>query len=102
KSLRGELAPDVVVAHSGLASSIFLRELFPRAGMLGYYEYFYRARGSDLDFRPDFAPSEAEVLRTRTRNAMILLDLEYCDAGYCATGFQRGLFPQAYRPKLRV
>jgi hypothetical protein len=41
-------------------------------------------------------------LRARARNAMLLLDLDNCDAGYCPTVWQRDRFPAAYQPKLRV
>jgi glycosyltransferase involved in cell wall biosynthesis len=33
---------------------------------------------------------------------MILLDLEYCAAGYSPTRYQHALMPAAYQPKLRV
>ena len=69
---------------------------------LNYFEYFYQARHSDLDFRPDFPPTELDRLRARARNAMLLLDLENCDAGYSPTYWQRSRFPQEFTPKLEV
>jgi glycosyltransferase involved in cell wall biosynthesis len=33
---------------------------------------------------------------------MLLLDLEFCRRGYSPTHYQRGLFPEAYRPKIDV
>jgi glycosyltransferase involved in cell wall biosynthesis len=33
---------------------------------------------------------------------MILLDLDYCQAGYTPTHFQHSLFPDSYRAKIRV
>jgi glycosyltransferase involved in cell wall biosynthesis len=69
---------------------------------VNYFEYFYRAHDSDLDFRPDFPPTEADRLRSPARNAMILLDLEYCAAGYAPTEYQHSLMPAAYRDKVRV
>jgi Ca2+-binding RTX toxin-like protein/glycosyltransferase involved in cell wall biosynthesis len=100
--LRDELRPDLIVGHSGFGSTLFLPELFPETPIVGYFEYFYRPHDSDLDFRPDFPPFPEDVLRARARNAMIMLDLENCAAGYTPTEFQRGLFPAAYAPKLRV
>jgi glycosyltransferase involved in cell wall biosynthesis len=100
--LRGELSPDLVVGHSGFGSTLFLPELWPDAPLLGYFEYFYRPHGSDLDFRPDLPPLPEDVLRSRARNAMIMLDLEQCRAGYSPTHYQRSLFPDTYRPKIRV
>jgi glycosyltransferase involved in cell wall biosynthesis len=98
---RRDLRPDVVVGHSGFGSTVFLRELYD-CPVVNYFEYFYRSRDSDIDFRPDVRPSPEQRLRARVRNAMILLDLENCDAGYSPTEFQRGCFPAEYRPKIRV
>ncbi len=100
--LRDQLRPDLIVGHSGFGSTLFLPELFPETPIVGYFEYFYRPHDSDLDFRPDFPPFPEDVLRARARNAMIMLDLENCAAGYTPTEFQRELFPAAYAPKLRV
>ncbi len=99
---RPDIRPDLVVGHSGFGSTLFLRELYPDTPLLNYFEYFYHPRNSDLDFRPEWPPPPQDRLRAYTRNAMILLDLEYCAAGYTPTRFQHGLFPQVYRPKIEV
>jgi len=97
----GELKPDLIVAHSGFGSTLFLRELYD-CPIINYFEYFYHAHGSDLDFRPQFPPREQDVLRSYARNAMILLDLDNCDTGYCPTHYQRSLFPDNFADKLQV
>ena len=94
--------PNLIVGHSGWGSTLFLRELFPDAPVINYFEYFYRPRDSDLDFRPDVPVAEIDRLRSPARNAMILLDMEYCAAGYSPTRYQHGLMPEPYKPKLRV
>jgi glycosyltransferase involved in cell wall biosynthesis len=96
------LRPDLIVGHSGFGSTLFLPELFPAAPMINYFEYFYHPHNSDMDFRPEWPVLEEDVLRARTRNAMILLDMEYCRAGYSPTEYQASLLPPAYRPKVRV
>jgi glycosyltransferase involved in cell wall biosynthesis len=93
--------PDVVVGHSGLTSTLFLRNLF-ECPTINYFEYFYRRCGGDIDFRPEYPAGEMDYLRAQARNATILLDLENCDAGWCATEWQRSLFPSAFRSKLEV
>ena len=95
------LKPNVIVGHSGFGSTVFLQELY-RCPIVSYFEYFYRAHDSDLDFRPDAPPKELDTLRSHTRNAMILLDLEACVAGYTPTRWQSGLLPDAYASKVRV
>jgi glycosyltransferase involved in cell wall biosynthesis len=96
------LKPDLVVGHSGFGSTLLLRELWPETPVINYFEYFYRPRESDIDFRSDRPVAARDRLRSRLRNAMILLDLEYCAAGYSPTEFQHSLMPEAYRAKVRV
>jgi glycosyltransferase involved in cell wall biosynthesis len=98
---RPDVRPDLVVAHSGFGSTLFLRELY-RCPIVNYFEYFYRATDSDMDFRPDFPSTELNRLRAYARNAMILLDLNNCDVGYSPTRWQRDCFPPLYHDKLRV
>jgi len=78
-----------------------LRELYD-CPVVNYFEYYYRTVGADMDYRPDFPYPAINRLRAHARNANILLDLENCDAGYNPTRWQRNLFPDTYRPKLRV
>lgn len=98
---RARLRPDLIVGHSGFGSTVFLRELYP-APIVSYFEYYYRARDSDMDFRPEFPPAEIDYLRAHARNAMILLDLEACTGGYSPTRWQRSLFPPIWQPKIEV
>ena len=98
---RPDIRPDLVVGHSGFGSTIFLRELYP-CPIINYFEYFYRTKKSDMDFRPDFPCEEIDNLRARARNAMLLLDLENCDLGYSPTSWQRDRLPAAFREKVRV
>jgi len=95
------LQPDLIVGHSGFGSTVFLQELYP-CPIINYFEYFYRPHGSDMDFRTEFPPSELDYLRSRMRNAMILLDLEACVAGYTPTQWQWSLLPPAWAPKVEV
>jgi glycosyltransferase involved in cell wall biosynthesis len=96
-----EVKPDLVVGHSGFGSTLFLADLYD-CPIINYFEYYYRGRNSDMDFRPEFATSELDVLRARTRNAMILCDLQNCAAGYSPTEWQRSLFPKEYQYKIRA
>jgi glycosyltransferase involved in cell wall biosynthesis len=98
---RPDLRPDLVVGHSGFVSTLFLRELYD-CPVINYFEYFYRTRGSDFDFRHDLPPCEPlHALRARARNAMLLLDLENCNEGYTPTRWQLEQLPARYQEKLR-
>ena len=57
-----------------------------------------------MDFRQDLGWQTPQVkyLRSRARNAMILLDLQNCQIGYTPTRFQRSRFPGEYNGKIRT
>jgi glycosyltransferase involved in cell wall biosynthesis len=97
-----DVKPDLIVGHSGFGSTLFLRDLYPGVPVVNLFEYFYRVTDSDMDFRPEFPTRPVDRLRARARNAMILLDLDNCDLGYCPTQWQLSRFPEEYRPKLRA
>jgi hypothetical protein len=87
-----DLHPDLIVGHSGFGSTLFLRELFD-CPIVNYFEYFYFSHNSDLDFRPDYPCRPEDHLRSKIRNAMILLDLNNCDRGYSPTEWQHSRLP---------
>jgi glycosyltransferase involved in cell wall biosynthesis len=105
KQLKG-FRPDLIVGHSGFGSTLFLREIYPDVPVVNFFEYFYRPHDehSDMDFRKDLGwqVDEMKYLRSRARNAMILLDLSNCQVGYCPTQFQKSRFPGEWEQKLRV
>jgi len=96
-----QLNPNVIIGHSGFGTTVFLQELY-RCPIVNLFEYYYHAHQSDLDFRPDFPPSEISRLRAYARNAMILLDLQSCIAGYASSAWQKSLFSKEWQPKLEV
>ncbi|MFN8707033.1 MAG: glycosyltransferase [Planctomyces sp.] len=98
-----EIKPDLIVAHSGFVSSLYLRELYPDVPHIGYLEFFYHRHNSDLDFRTDLPQGSVDdMLRGITRNAILLLDLQNCDAGYSPTAFQRSQLPAEFQPKVET
>jgi glycosyltransferase involved in cell wall biosynthesis len=98
---RPDIRPDVVVAHSGFGSSLFLPHLYD-APIVNFFEYFYHADGGAFRFRPEFPVTEADVLRSGPNNAMILLDLQRCDRGWCPNFAQRDVMPKEFHSKIEV
>lgn len=97
------IQPDLIVGHSGFVSPMFLRDLYQDVPQIGYFEYFYHASNSDMDFRHDLPSApRLDFLRARNRNAQLLLDLHNCDAGYSPTEFQRAQLPSEYHPKIQT
>ena len=103
---RPDIKPDLIVGHSGFGSTLFLRELYPTTPIVNFFEYYYlpHDKDSDMDFRKDLGwpTSELKYLRSRCRNAMILLDLQNCQAAYTPTEFQKSRFPAEYHDKLQT
>ena len=99
---RPDIRPDLIVGHSGFVSTLFLRELYD-CPIINYFEYFYRTTDSDMDFRADLPGCPLlDALRARARNAMLLLDLDNCDAAYAPTHWQRDQIPRRYHDKVNV
>jgi glycosyltransferase involved in cell wall biosynthesis len=94
--------PDIVYGHSGWGAPLFIKDIFPKTRLLGYFEWFYRDRGSDVDFDPAEPLTLDDRLRIRIKNAPILSDLYSCDAGLCPTAWQAAQFPGEYREKIKV
>jgi len=103
---RPDIKPDLIVGHSGFGSTLFLPELYPDTPLINFFEYYYNPHDadSDMDFRDDlgWAVPEIKYLRSRCRNAMILLDMQSCDAAYTPTQFQKSRFPAEHLEKLQV
>ncbi|HLN26876.1 MAG TPA: glycosyltransferase [Gemmataceae bacterium] len=94
-----EVQPDLVVGPSMYASSLFLPDLYA-CPVINYFDYYFQPSDSYVTFRPDFPPTDLEIVRARAHNALVLQDLRSCRAGYSPTSWQRNLFPAEYHPKL--
>jgi glycosyltransferase involved in cell wall biosynthesis len=94
--------PDVVYGHSGWGTPLFIKDLFPKARLCGYFEWYYRAHGSDADFDPS-EPLDADAeAKIRMMSAPILMDLVNCDRGISPTQWQQQQFPIEFHSKLKV
>jgi glycosyltransferase involved in cell wall biosynthesis len=94
--------PDIVYGHSGWGPTLFIKDIFPTAKLLCYFEWYYHAHGSDADFDPtDPLDADAET-RIRLKNAPILLDWTSCDRGLCPTVWQQQQFPPELQVKLDI
>jgi glycosyltransferase involved in cell wall biosynthesis len=98
---RSDIRPDLVVAHSGFGSSIFLPLLYD-APIINLLEYYYQPIGQSLGYRPEQPVSELDLMRAYSRNAMHLLDLVQCTRAWTPTEYQRDLYPPEFRSKIEV
>ena len=95
--------PDIVCAHAGWGEALFIKEIFPQAILLDYFEFYYRTRGADVGFDPEIhASSLDDDCRISTRNACHLQSIESADWGWSPTAWQASRFPEHFRAKLSV
>lgn len=93
-------SPDLVVAHSGWGPGLYVRDIWPDAKYIGYFEWYYHSKGADVGFLNGVTRDDQH--RIRSRNAAILLDLAACNWGIVPTGYQASRFPELLRHKLTV
>lgn len=79
-----------------------LRIFFQRRYNWAGSSFFYQTHQSDLDFDPEFPPSEALRTKARLKNMWPLWMLDQVDHGVCPTYFQRDTHPSVYHDKLSV
>ena len=95
--------PDVIVAHPGWGEALYLKDLFPRAKLVCYCEYYYLREGGEVNFDPEFPPATPEILhRMRARNAITLASLEDAEIGVAPTIWQRFTFPAFLHQRIRI
>ena len=94
--------PDLIIGHSGFGNTLYLKEVWPNAKFIGYFEWFYRSQGSDVGFGNSEPPSPDTSLRVHTYNSPIVMDLAQVDAAICPTRWQANQFPTAMRQHLSV
>ncbi len=94
--------PDLVVAHSGRgAPTLFLPEVLD-CPIINYCEYYFAPSRRDISYRVDLPLVDPSQFYPRCINAMTLVSLVDCRAGYSPTRWQRETFPKRFWPKIEV
>jgi len=94
--------PDVIVVHPGWGESLFLKEAFPKARVISYFEYYYQDQGGDVGFDPDFPAKIDDLAKIRVKNTTQLLSLTACDEGVSPTSWQKSRYPKEFQSKIKV
>ncbi len=94
--------PDVMIGHNAWGETLYLKELWPRAALLSYFEFYYHGRGTDCDFDPEYPLAPDDFPRIRTKNSINLLGLDAATWGQAPTEWQRSQYPAEYRSKISV
>ena len=95
--------PDVIYAHTGWGETFALKSIWPKARLVGFFEYYYHARGADVGFDAEFPDGDwTNDLRVETKNAAQLLAMQSADVAVTPTEFQRSTFPAWFQRRLEV
>ncbi len=95
--------PDVVFVHPGWGEALFVRDVFPRARLLIYGEYYYGQEGGDVSFDPEFSkPDLGSQQRARLKNTHLLHAMAVADAGLSPTQFQKEQHPLWFQDRITV
>ena len=95
--------PDVIFGHSGWGETLFLKEVWPDAKLLTYAEFYYKGRGADVGFDPEFSkPNFDQVMIAQGRAGHLGQALLHSDAGLSPTQWQASTYPPALRQMIEV
>jgi len=98
--------PDVIISHAGFGSGLYLKDVFPQARRIGFFEWYYTSNeGGDVHYLHHLYGNDVPLdsaMRLRTWNAVSLLELEQSDELVTPTYFQRSQFPQAFKERFHV
>ena len=94
--------PDLMITHVGFGNGLYLRDAFPKARKIGFFEWFYNSTDSDVDFLQPGPIESDHALRLRTWNAQTLMEIADCDVGVVPTQFQLQQFPEQLTSRLVV
>jgi glycosyltransferase involved in cell wall biosynthesis len=94
--------PDIVIGHAGWGETLFVKDVWPDAPVLAYFEYFYSAVGGAVGFDPEYPVSSQMPFIMAARNATQWVALGSCDAGQTATRWQFNRYPKPFQDRMTV
>jgi glycosyltransferase involved in cell wall biosynthesis len=90
------------MVHPGWGEGLFLKDVFPQAKIIHYFEFYYQGSGSDTGFDPEFPNTFDDQLRVRIKNSTQLHSLIGCDSGISPTNWQKTRYPTELQHKIEV
>lgn len=104
KELRAQgLNPNLILAHPGWGEALFLQQVWPKAKLAIFCEWFYRAQGLDVGFDPEFGPPSDDILCGLTvKNLSYLAAMQWAAGGLAPTLWQANTYPSDFRKKMVV
>lgn len=71
---RSGFEPDLIIGHPAWGETIFMKEIFPDARQILVGEFYYRSRGGDVGFDPEFErPTLEDNVKVHAKNAAMAM-----------------------------
>jgi len=94
--------PALVIGHIGWGELTFIKDVWPDAAVVGYFEYYFIPTGGCVAFDPEFREEPDIASLLHARNAMNYLSFMRCAAGHTATEWQKRTYPELFHAKIDV
>jgi len=94
--------PDIIIGHHGWGELLNLPDVWPNVPILGYFEFYYRTNGQDVDFDPEFPVTDERFPRIRAMNVINMLAIGMEQHGQTPTQWQLTRYPEWARGGMRV
>jgi glycosyltransferase involved in cell wall biosynthesis len=90
------------LAHPGWGEGLYLKEIFPQAKLVYFFEFFFSTTQYNINFDPEFPSSLKQKINYRLSNASTLLSLDIADVGVTPTQWQLSTHPKEFHSKINV
>ena len=95
--------PDLVLAHPGWGESLFVKEVWPKAHLSVYCEFYYHLHGADVNFDPEFSTDDpGQGPRLAMKNVNMRLHMDIADSALSPTKWQASVYPDSFRDRITV
>jgi glycosyltransferase involved in cell wall biosynthesis len=96
-----KVVPDLIIGHVGWGELMYVKDLYPKVPVLGYFEWYLRAQPL-ADFAPTEPVDRDAPFVFRMKNTANVHTADLCDAGLTPTHFQYASYPTSIQKKLNV
>ncbi len=94
--------PDIIIGHHGWGELLNLTDVFPGVPILGYFEFYYRIDGTDVNFDAEFPMAVDRFAAVRAKNGVNHLALALEQHGQTPTQWQWSTYPHWAQPRISV
>ena len=94
--------PDIIIGHHGWGELLHMADIWPGVPILGYFEFYYRTVGFDVNCDPEFPMQPNFEPRVRAMNAINLAALALEQHGQTPTQFQLSAYPAWAQQQIKL